>query len=190
MVLSRPGFALLVALAPCLLGVGCGDRDADSEDPGAAYEIDADDPTPRTDAATSQDTGPEDDAAIRALVSSYFRSLKYPDPPKFDQENIAHDVIGAWSDGKVHKGRDAFLRAHAKGVEEVAANFKSFSAEAESQVVRPLGKMAWVFCRSSLTGVLKDGKTTFQRKIDSTFVLEKRDGRWRLVHELSRRAKE
>jgi uncharacterized protein (TIGR02246 family) len=134
-------------------------------------------------------TETDDESAIKAAVIQYFASVRYPDPPPIDPECFAPDVLGLWSNGEIHRGRKAFLRAHKEGAEEVARSFATLEVEPEIRVLRHRGDLAWLHVETTMAGALKEEKRTFERSIRTTFVLEKREGRWQIVHEHSSRVR-
>jgi ketosteroid isomerase-like protein len=172
---------LPVALLVVVLAAGCDGR-AGTPSPA--------DPDPGDEVTERPDVGPADDAAIRAVVAAYLGSVIVPDPPALDPESVARDVYAVWSRGKVYEGRKAFLDALQEGVDEVERLFVKLELGIENQVVRRRETTAWVYTQYKLGGELKESRGPFQRTNHTTLVLEKRDGRWQIVHELSARLSE
>ncbi len=183
------GLRPVALCALLLLGTACDGQPEPVPDEPAFQDVQepAVKAEPRNGDMLTVDTGPQEDAAIRAIMDSYLKSVTFPDPPKLDPKCIATDVLAIWSDGTTHEGREAFMRALQVGIDEVAKHFETFEVEPERQVVRRSGTHAWTYSKIRMSGVLKDGKGSFGRTVHSTFVLEKRDDRWQIVHELSSR---
>lgn len=103
---------------------------------------------------------------------------------------FADDIEAFWSNKETYRGRDAVVEALQAAVRELEADFESFDAKAKEVKVNCRGNLAWVACRIELSGVLTEERGEFSRTIRSTFVFEKRDGRWQMVHEHSSRLKQ
>lgn len=131
-------------------------------------------------------TGPEDDGAgPRAALDEYLSFARHPDPQTIDPELFAPEIEAFWSDNSEHHGREAVVKATEASMREVADHLKSFTFSATDVTVRRKGDLAWLTCRIHSKGILKDGDTPYQRTIRSTFIFEKRAGRWQMVHEHS-----
>ncbi len=72
---------------------------------------------------------------------------------------------------------------------EIRDLFHTFDYRLDIQTVRVYGQSALVFGKVVLSGELKDGQTPFRREIWETLVFARMDGKWKLVHEHSTRAK-
>ena len=129
----------------------------------------------------------DDDAAVRAALNSYLATVAYPDPKPIDPTLFATEIDAFWSNGETYRGRSAVVKALNIGVREVAAEFGTFAVKAEDVNVHRQGNLAWVVCRIDLAGTLTEQRGTFHRTIRSTFVFEKGEERWQMVHEHSSR---
>lgn len=132
------------------------------------------------------DTRPGDDGAgPRAALDEYLSFAQHPHPRPVDPGLFASDIEAFWSNNTEHHGRDAVAKATEVSMREVAEHLKSFTFSATDVTVRRKGDLAWLTCRIHSKGILKDGDAPYQRTIRSTFIFEKRAGRWQMVHEHS-----
>jgi ketosteroid isomerase-like protein len=125
--------------------------------------------------------------AVRDTLRTLLSSASLPDPAPVDPELLAENVEGFWSDGRTHRGRDAFVAAYETAVAELEAEFETFSIEPTDVTLALSGDMACLSCRLELGGVLTGERGEYHRTVRSTFVFHKQDGRWQLVHEHSSR---
>ena len=129
----------------------------------------------------------EDKAVVQAALTEYLETVAYPAPKPIDPMLFADDIEAFWSNGKTHRGRDAMVKAMEEGVRELEADFESFAAKADDVHIHRRGDFAWVTCHIKLNGTLTEDRGSFSRTIRSSFVFEKRDDRWQMVHEHSGR---
>ncbi|MCP3918380.1 MAG: nuclear transport factor 2 family protein [bacterium] len=129
----------------------------------------------------------DEDAAVRAVLDSYLAAVTCPDPKPLDVEILAADIEAFWSTGDRYLGRDAFAEAVAEGVADIVANFESFSAVAKDVTIRRKGDLAWLTCRVDVGGKLTRDRGATSHSVRSTFVFERRNDRWVMVHEHSSR---
>ena len=127
----------------------------------------------------------DDGAGPRVALDEYLSFAKYPHPRPVDPGLFATDIVAFWSNNTEHYGRDAVAKATEVSMREVADHLKSFTLSATNVTVHRQGDLAWLTCRIHSKGILKDGDAPYQRTIRSTFLFEKRAGRWQMVHEHS-----
>jgi len=133
-------------------------------------------------AATSPD---DEDAAVRAILDSYLGTLTCTDPKPVDDVIFGTEIEAFWSNGEAYVGRRAVAKAMDAGVAQIAANFDSFSSVAEDVTIRREGNLAWLTCRIESLGELNRERGRSAQKVRSTFIFEKRDSTWAMVHEHS-----
>ncbi len=138
-------------------------------------------------ASTAAAPSTDEDALLHAAVDRYLSFVAVPDPHPIDPLLFASDIEAFWSNGLTYRGRDAVVQAIESGVREVATDFQSMQAKVEGVTLHRKGHLAWLACRIHFDGTLKEDNSPFSRTIRSTFVFEKRGGRWQMVHEHSSR---
>ena len=129
----------------------------------------------------------DEDAAVRAVLDSYLAMVTCPDPKPVDVEILAADIEAFWSTGETCLGRDAFADALTSGVAKIVADFESFKAAAKDVKIRRQGDLAWLTCGIDFRGQLKGDRGAVGHSVRSTFVFERHDDRWLMVHEHSSR---
>ena len=127
----------------------------------------------------------DDGAGPRVALDEYLSFAQYPDSRPVDPGLFASDIEAFWSNNTEHRGRDAVAKAIEVSMREVADNMTSFTPSATDVTVHRKGDLAWLTCRIQSKGVLRDGDAPFHRTVRSTFIFEKRAGRWQMVHEHS-----
>jgi ketosteroid isomerase-like protein len=126
-------------------------------------------------------------AKVRAVLDAYLATAKHPDGKPLAKDAVGKDVLAFWSSGKTLTGRPALRAACDAAQAELRRDFEEFAATARDVKIRRKGDVAWLTCRLVLAGTLTEERGPFERRTRSTFVFEKRDGKWVLVHEHSSR---
>jgi len=184
----RPSIPCFVVLVLTALAAGCtsgpvADSDAagvvDGRTPGAGVAPAAEEAPSVEEASSVEDEG----AAIKAVLDAYFAVVRFPEPADIDPELFAPDVYVLWSKGESHVGRDAVVAQLEKGKGTFEATFESLTTTLRDVEVHVHGDFAWVTALVHLDGTGKGNKAPLDRDVRATFVLEKSDGRWRIVHE-------
>jgi ketosteroid isomerase-like protein len=124
---------------------------------------------------------------IKKVLSDYVDYVNKGGPVLQDTTIFAEDIVAFWSNGNVYEGRDAVVAAHKEGREEVVQIMTSFTMTPEDIKIHLKGDIAWLTCNLHAKGVVKETKGKFERWVRSTFVFEKRDAKWQMVHEHSTR---
>ena len=135
-------------------------------------------------AATADDG---DEAAVDAVLAKYLATATWPGDPEFDPKIFSEDVRAWWSSGKTYEGRKAATAAVVNAHRELEREFVKFKPVVTGKRLVVKGDLAWVACNIDLIGELTKERGEFHKRIRSTFVFEKRDGRWRISHEHSSR---
>jgi len=141
-------------------------------------------------ALAAADAPPKKDPDVEALktaLATYLTTATHPDRPPLPKDLFAEDIVAFWSSGSVYRGRAAMLAACEQATAELERDFEEFRATAKEVEVHRKGDLAWLTCRLVLAGTLTKERGDFERQVRSTFVFEKRDGKWRMVHEHSTR---
>jgi len=126
-------------------------------------------------------------ARIRAVFDAYLATAAHPGGKALGMEVVGKDVVAFWSNGKTIEGRPDLRAACDAARAELRRDFVEFSATAKDVKIHRKGDVAWLTCRVTLAGTLTEDRGRFTRRTRSTYVFEKRDGRWRIVHEHSSR---
>ncbi|MBN2447130.1 MAG: nuclear transport factor 2 family protein [Phycisphaerae bacterium] len=127
---------------------------------------------------------------IRGIIDAYMASVAYPTAKPLDVKLLAEDIEALWSNGQVLHGREEVAKAMAEAVEATQASFERLGAKAVNVKMRIRGDMAWATCQLSVHGTLNRDGGEFESVVRTTFVFERRDGHWLMVHEHSSRVKE
>lgn len=125
------------------------------------------------------------DSGPRAVLEEMLTSARHPDPQPVDPQLFAPDIEAFWSDYSTHHGREAVIKATEASMSEVATEMSSFKATATDVTVHRKRNLAWLTCKIQTEGTMKEGDTPYSRTVRSTFIFEKRDDRWQIVHEHS-----
>ena len=82
------------------------------------------------------------------------------------------------------QGRDQIAAYHGRARADVAGAFAQFQATLTNASVQVRGDIAWGVCEFQLTGTLNSGQP-ISRLHRCSFVFERRQGRWQIIHEHS-----
>jgi len=125
--------------------------------------------------------------AVRGVLDAYLDSAMFPNHTPIEPAWFAGDIEAFWSGGQHLRGREAVVAALTEGVRELAAEFATFKITPADVHLHRAGDLAWIACRLDFAGQLAGDGGPFSRTVGSTFVFEKRAGRWQMVHEHSSR---
>lgn len=122
---------------------------------------------------------------VRAALEQYLSFVDYPNPPRLDPHLFARDVQAFWSKGQTYADRQSVIRALEDDRRQAATHFKSLDAQARNVSIHGSGDIAWVTCEIHIKGELRQTSGPYQRAVRSTFIFERREGRWQMTHEHS-----
>ncbi|SDG73390.1 conserved hypothetical protein [Planococcus glaciei] len=124
-------------------------------------------------------------ATVQDLVANYTEAVYEGDAEKFlsayAPDVCIFDCFEQWEYTGIEAWR-AFVTEWFSGMEQEGAKLR---AEVESQGAKEYGDSAHVHCIISFAALDQSGKQLRKTKNRFTFVLEKVDGSWRIVHEHS-----
>jgi len=118
-------------------------------------------------------------AAVKAVLDSYVKSVIDEDMELY-AENVAHDeaMVNFGGFGTPIIGWDA-LKQVMDGQNEALSGTK-IDVSDMAVYVSGDGKLAWAVCLWKLTAMM--GEEPIELPVRCTWVLEKREGRWLIVH--------
>ena len=165
--------AIVVVISLTCIGIHSGSIDPK---PGSCAEQESQ----RTSRSASND-----DNDVSKTLNLYLATARFPDSQEIGPELFTSDVDMHWSNGQNYQGREAVLEALQASQDELSEYFQAFEATAKDIRITSRGDVAWVFCRLTLSGTMKDGQTDFSRSTRSSFIFVKDEDRWRVAYEHS-----
>jgi len=124
---------------------------------------------------TAAEVKPETKAEFKAFLDQYRKAFNEKNADAVMAMYASDAVLIGTGPGELYEGSDDIRKAHVEF-------FKSFDKEERTiqwMKVGTKGNVAWIAATVKFNSYIKDKKTEFL--INSTSVLEKRDGKWVIV---------
>ncbi|GEM_PF-5299192 len=125
----------------------------------------------------------EEEVAIREVIQQQLMFTKIPGDTKLDPGIYTGDVYMMWPNGETHRGQNDVVSAFEKYRKQLAKDFTTFEFKAEDLQIRVNGDFAWATTRILMNATTQEKKQPVSDRSWSTFVLNKKDGKWRIAHE-------
>ncbi len=125
----------------------------------------------------------DDEAAIRETIQQQLSFTTIPGDTKLNPDIYTEDVYMMWPGGETHRGRNDVTAAFDKYRQQLAKDFATFAFKTEDLQIHLNGEVAWATTRILTNATTSEKKEPITDRSWSTFVLLKKDGKWRITHE-------